>query len=329
MDEKCKRLQDKLAKCKSMISKKIIEKKKLTPIIEHLVKESLKKDCLNHLDTGAIPSRQEIIKIIKELYEITHPGFSHEGILESANIGYHIGSLVNSCFDRMHIQIEKALRHNCLRDDLPCIDCQTKSIETSINFFEVLPTLRETLRQDVKAAFTGDPAARTLDEIVICYPGVYATAIYRFAHLLHALSVPLLPRIMTEHAHSVTGVDIHPGARIGKNFFIDHGTGVVIGETCVIGNNVKIYQGVTLGAKSFPRDEKGELLRDVKRHPELEDDVTIYANATVLGGDVVIGKNSTIGGNVWVTESIPPNCLVLSEAPGLSIREKIKKGTII
>jgi serine O-acetyltransferase len=318
-------LNDKLEKCKSRISKTIQEKKKLKKIIKSLVESSHKKDCLNHLDTGAIPSKKEIIEIIKELFEITHPGFSCGGTLESANIEYHIGSLVNSCFDRMLIQIEKSLRHNCLRDNLPCIDCQNRALENTIDFFENLPGLKEILREDIKAAFSGDPAARTLDEIVICYPGVYAIAVYRFAHSLNNINVPLLPRIMTEHAHSVTGVDIHPGAQIGKNFFIDHGTGVVIGETCVIGNNVKIYQGVTLGAKSFPRGKDGKLLRDVKRHPELKDNVTIYSNATVLGGDVIIGRNSTIGGNVWITESVPEDSLVLAEAPKLCIKSKNKK----
>jgi serine O-acetyltransferase len=183
-----------------------------------------------------------------------------------------------------------------------------------------LPDLRLTLEDDVRAAYEGDPAAKSHYEIVFCYPGLEAVTVYRLAHELLALGVPLLPRIMTEAAHSKTGIDIHPGAAIGPGFFIDHGTGVVIGETCDIGRNVKLYQGVTLGALSFPRDGQGHLVRGKKRHPTLEDEVVVYANATILGGETVIGHHAVIGSNVWLTHSVAPNTRVLTEEPTLRMR---------
>ena len=186
-------------------------------------------------------------------------------------------------------------------------------------FFPRLVDIRALLAQDVEAAFEGDPAARSYAEILVAYPSIRAIATQRIAHELFLLRVPTLPRMMTEHAHDLTGVDIHPGARIGRRFFIDHGTGVVIGETCEIGDNVRLYQGITLGARS-PR--RGESLRGVKRHPTIEDDVTIYAGATILGGDVVIGRGSVIGGNVWLTESVPPGSKVVSEPPRTLVRQR-------
>src|SRR5439155_12838345 len=180
--------------------------------------------------------------------------------------------------------------------------------------------LRYMLQQDAEAAFVGDPAAQSQYEIVFCYPGLEAIATYRIAHELLLLDVPLIPRIMTEHAHSKTGIDIHPGARIGPGFFIDHGTGVVIGETCDIGAHVKLYQGVTLGALSFPRDAAGNIIRGMKRHPTLEDDVVVYANATILGGETVIGHHAVIGSNVWLTQSVEPNTVVSLEKPSLRIK---------
>jgi serine O-acetyltransferase len=177
-------------------------------------------------------------------------------------------------------------------------------------FFERLPEVMALIGADVEAAYEGDPAATCLEEIILAYPGVKAVFTYRIAHLLHGLGVPLIPRIMTEFAHNETGVDIHPGATIGRDFFIDHGTGVVIGETTVIGDRVKLYQGVTLGALSFPRDQRGTLVRGTKRHPTLEDDVVVYAGATILGGDTVVGRGSVIGGNIWLTTSVPPGSRV-------------------
>jgi len=186
----------------------------------------------------------------------------------------------------------------------------------ALDFLEAVPSLRKILATDVAAVYEGDPAAKSYDEIIFSYPGIFAITVYRVAHVLHKFDVPLLPRIMTEHAHSVTGIDIHPGAEIGENFVIDHGTGVVIGETTIVGNNVRIYQGVTLGALSLPMDA-GERLRGKKRHPTIEDDVIIYSGATILGGDTIIGTRAVIGGNVWLTESVPPDTKVMMEAPRL------------
>jgi serine O-acetyltransferase len=194
-----------------------------------------------------------------------------------------------------------------------------QSAEVVVEFVDALPAIRRLLAQDVEAAFEGDPAARSFAEIVVSYPSIRAVATYRIAHELWRLGVPVLPRMMTEHAHAITGIDIHPGARIGRRFFIDHGTGVVIGETTEIGDNVRIYQGVTLGARS-PRH--GEALRGIKRHPTIEDDVTIYAGATILGGDVVIGRGSVIGGNVVLLESVPEESKVVGEPPRLQVRQR-------
>jgi serine O-acetyltransferase len=190
-----------------------------------------------------------------------------------------------------------------------------------LEVFEAVPLLRQVLATDVRAFFEGDPAAKSYDEIIFAYPGIFAIMVYRIAHLLYLKEVPLLPRIMTEHAHSVTGIDIHPGAEIGEYFVIDHGTGVVIGETAVIGKNVRIYQGVTLGALSLPQNA-GEQLRGKRRHPTIDDDVIIYSSATILGGNTVIGKRSVIGGNVWLTESVPPDTRVLMETPKLIYKKE-------
>jgi serine O-acetyltransferase len=192
----------------------------------------------------------------------------------------------------------------------------------ALTLLKKLKDLRKSLAEDIRAAYQGDPAAKSFDEIIFSYPGILAIAIYRLAHELHLQEVPIIPRMMTEYAHSVTGIDIHPGALIGGHFFIDHGTGVVIGETTVIGDNVRIYQGVTLGALSLPMEEKGEMLRKMKRHPTIEDHVTIYAGATILGGETVIGAGSVIGGNVWLTRSVPSGTTVMIEPPKLKYKEE-------
>jgi serine O-acetyltransferase len=214
-------------------------------------------------------------------------------------------------------EIYRGIRHDCKLSENICPHCEDVAETQAISFLEKIPTLRNFLARDVEAAYDGDPAAKGHDEIIFSYPCIFAIMVYRLAHELHVQEIPLLPRIMTEFAHSKTGIDIHPGARIGKNFFIDHGTGVVIGETTEIGENVKLYQGVTLGALSFPKDEMGNIVRDKKRHPTIEDDVVIYAGATVLGGDTLIGKGSIIGGNVWLTHSVPPGTKVLIAEPQL------------
>ena len=196
-----------------------------------------------------------------------------------------------------------------------CDKCRDRAKMLSTSFLSTLPEIAKVLNTDIEAAYNGDPAALSFEEILLSYPGFEAISIYRLAHELYKLNIPLLPRIMTEQAHSLTGIDIHPGATIGKYFFIDHGTGVVIGETCTIGSHVKIYQGVTLGAKSFELDDDGNPVKGIKRHPDIENDVVIYSGATILGGDTTIGHGSIIGGNVWLTESVAPNSVVYNAAP--------------
>jgi serine O-acetyltransferase len=228
--------------------------------------------------------------------------------------------MIDSLHDRLSQQVARALRHDCKAREVET-DLDADAHQITVRFLEALVKIRKTLAEDVQAAYEGDPAAKNLDEILFCYPGVSAVTVFRLAHELHRLSVPLIPRMMTEYAHSKTGIDIHPGATIGHRFFIDHGTGVVIGETTHIGEGVKIYQGVTLGALSFPKDEiTGEIRRDVKRHPTIEDEVVIYANATILGGNTVIGHHSVIGSSAWVTRSIEPHTTVQIESPRLRYR---------
>jgi serine O-acetyltransferase len=224
---------------------------------------------------------------------------------------------VNRLVDAIHEKIQQqsylSFRHFCQRSSPDCSHCEEAARESARIFLEKVPLLREFMHDDVESAYDGDPAAKSLDEIIFSYPGVYAVTVYRIAHELEVQQVPLLPRILTEVAHSRTGIDIHPGAKIGRHFFIDHGTGVVIGETTEIGERVRLYQGVTLGAVNFPRDAQGRLIRGQKRHPTVEDDCIIYASATVLGGETVVGRGSIIGSNVRLMESVPPGSKVMAE----------------
>jgi serine O-acetyltransferase len=275
---------------------------------------------IHHLNHSPLPSYREIVDILIDLREILFPGYGRRQNLHMGNVGYHVGDLIDSLHDRLTVQIARAFRHNCKAQDLET-DFEAKAQQITVRLLETIPSLRHILGEDVQAAYDGDPAAKGLDEIIFCYPGISAITVYRIAHELHKLGVPLIPRMMTEAAHSKTGIDIHPGARIGRRFFIDHGTGVVIGETTEIGDGVKIYQGVTLGALSFPKDETtGELLRDLKRHPTIEDEVVIYANATILGGKTVIGHHSVIGSSAWITGGVDPYTTVLIENPRLRYR---------
>ncbi len=258
-----------------------------------------------------LPSPKGTVDVLGKIIEVLYPGFYGSEHLTRGNVAYHIGALLDDIADGLDEQIYLAMRHECPEDD-PCAHCAQFADNVVERFIEGLPGVRRMLSLDVQAALDGDPAAKSFSEIILAYPGLEAITVYRVAHALHDLGVPLLPRIMTEHAHRRTGVDIHPGARIGRSFFIDHGTGVVIGETTDIGANVKLYQGVTLGALSLPKDERGRLIRGVKRHPTIEDDVVIYAGATILGGTTVIGKGSVVGGNTWVTASLPPYSRVVS-----------------
>ena len=263
-----------------------------------------------------------VIGASEDLKEILYPGFRRREGLHLGNVTYHVGELIDGLHDKLTLQIGRALRHDSGAADMCSDDRDFEALgqAKAIQFLEQLPGLRQALALDVQAAYEGDPAVKNLDEVIFCYPGLEAITIYRLAHVLHKLSIPFIPRMMTEWAHSRTGIDIHPGAKIGEYFFIDHGTGVVIGETCEIGNRVKLYQGVTLGAVSFATDGDGQLVRGQKRHPTIEDRVVIYANATILGGATVIGHDCVIGSNVWLTRSVGPGTTVVLEKPRLRMR---------
>ncbi len=272
----------------------------------------------SHLGHKPLPSREVIAEILCDLLDILFPGYWRRQNLHIGNVEYHVGDLIDGLHDKLTQQITRALRHDC--GETPPGDIEALAQQKTIDLLRRLPDLRLILEQDVQAAYEGDPAAKGYHEVIFCYPGLEAVSVYRIAHELLLLDVPLIPRMMTELAHSKTGIDIHPGARIGPGFFIDHGTGVVLGETCDIGTNVKLYQGVTLGALSFPRDAAGNIIRGMKRHPTLENDVVVYANATILGGDTVIGHHAVIGSSVWLTQSVAPNTIVSLEKPNLRIK---------
>lgn len=298
-------------------------KEQLPQLTDRLVKTYHEVGTINHLGHCPLPSKEAIIAIIHDLKEVLYPGYQRREGLHLGNVTYYVGDLIDRLHDRLTAQIARALRHEAGAIDpfgVECEDFEAKGQALAIHFLEQLPELRRVLALDVRAAYDGDPAASGLHEIIFSYPGVEAVTIYRLAHLLYEMDVPLIPRIMTECAHRWTGIDIHPGATIGHHFFIDHGTGVVIGQTCEIGQHVKIYQSVTLGALSFPTDGEGQLIRGEKRHPTIEDRVVIYANATILGGNTVIGHDSVIGANVWLTRSVPPHTTVTLEKPQLRIR---------
>ena len=254
-----------------------------------------------------LPSRTEVVQMVELLRSVIFPGYVGNRDVTEESLGYHMGAALHRAALIMVDEIHRGLCFACARDrsDRVPEKCLGQAKSITADFLARLPEIRRLLALDAVAAYEGDPAAPSPSEAIFCYPGVLAITCHRIAHELHGAEVPLIPRIISEHAHSLTGIDIHPGATIGESFFIDHGTGVVIGETAVIGDHVRIYQGVTLGAKSFPLDDDGHPIKGIDRHPIIEDDVTIYSGATILGR-VTIGKGSVIGGNVWLTRSIPP-----------------------
>ena len=279
---------------------------------------------INHMDRSNLPSKQAIAILCNDFLHLLFPGFFSEEAVSSEELPLAAQEIIDQIADQLESVIAVSLRirggennnHQTLEKD---------AIAITERLFSGIPAVRALLKTDVEAAYAGDPAARSLEEIVLAYPGLEAIAIQRVAHLLYLEDVPLLPRMMTEWAHSRTGIDIHPGATIGSHFFIDHGTGVVIGETCVIGDRVKLYHGVTLGARSFQKDEHGEIIKGLKRHPEVQDDAVIYPNGIILGGDTVIGARSTIGANVFLMKSIPPDTLLVR---GEQVQTKLdKKGS--
>lgn len=261
---------------------------------------------VNRHENENFPNRQNVVSILHDLQNLIFPGFKTAELIDSVSIRYATGMRVNRILESLTEEIKKALVYitsGCgpkARGGIESSHCFALAEKTSVALIEAVPSIRRKVQLDACAIMSGDPAARTIEEVILSYPGLEALLVYRLAHFLFAAGVPIIPRIMSEYVHGKTGIDIHPGAAIGDSFSIDHGTGVVIGETCVIGNNVKIYQGVTLGALSVSKE-----LTDKKRHPTIEDDVTIYANATILGGGTVIGRGCIIGGNMWVTKSVP------------------------
>jgi serine O-acetyltransferase len=262
-----------------------------------------------------LPSEDVIVTILGKLRTVLYPRYFGKEYINQTGINYYVGELLYEVYELLSDEIYKAFRQDCQhRAEGNCEACREKAEESCLKLMRTVPGLRRILALDVQAAMDGDPAAKSCDEVIFRYPGIMSITIYRIAHELQRLDVPLIPRIMTDYAHRKTGIDIHPGAKIGKQFFVDHGTGVVVGETTEIGDNVKIYQGVTLGALSFPK-EGATAVRAKKRHPTLEDNVVVYAGATILGGDTVIGRDSIIGGNVWLIHSVPPQTKVMVEMP--------------
>lgn len=278
---------------------------------------------INHLDGSNLPSQESVNLLAADCMHLLFPGYFEESGLNSRELPSFVRNLLTRVEKRLAAEIEKCLRF------AQTPDAGEKARQHTETFLRQLPDLRRILTTDVDAAYQGDPAARSVEEIILAYPCVLAISIQRIAHVLYHLRVPLLPRMLTEYAHERTGCDIHPGARLGSHFFIDHGTGVVIGETATVGAHVKLYQGVTLGAKSFEVDNEGRPIKGVKRHPEIGDYVTIYAHATILGGDTHIGAHSIIGSNVWLMKSIPDESVAYFKGENLVIRSRRKKEALV
>jgi serine O-acetyltransferase len=309
-------------------------KEQLPNLTNRIVATYSEVGSINHIGHCPLPQYEAVVEILDDLKEVIYPGYRRRVGLHSGNVTYHAGDLIDGLHDKLTVQIGRALQHEArVQRGEVCSpghdDYEAKGQAVAIEFLERIPELRSVLATDVQAAYDGDPACQSLDEVIFCYPGLDAVTVYRLAHVLWELGVPLIPRMMTEWAHKETGIDIHPGAKLGHHFFIDHGTGVVIGETTEIGEHVKLYQGVTLGALSFPTDAEGNLIRGKKRHPTIEDRVVIYASATILGGDTVIGHDSVIGSSVWLTSSVEPYATVIMEKPRLRIRASNEAETMV
>ena len=285
-------------------------------VVKRLMQSWSTKECYDHISPVAIPSHKAIIDIIKQARRILFPGYFTSARLHASNLEYYIGKETTEIYDKLCEQTTMAIRHDCRRQERPCTNCEQRASELAYKFITTLPGIASILAQDIRATLEGDPASKSPDEVIFSYPGLLAITVYRMAHQLYKLEIPIIPRIMTEWAHGETGIDINPGAQIGPGLCIDHGTGVVIGETTIIGKNVRLYQGVTLGALSLPKNAV-DSLRNTKRHPTLEDDVIVYSNTTILGGDTVIGAGSVIGGNIWLTESVSTGTKVLLKRPEL------------
>lgn len=300
-------------------------KEQLPDLTEQIVETYTQCASTQYLGHTPLPRYGKIISIVEDLTDIIFPGYRRREGLHIGNVTYHVGQLIDGLHDKLTQQIARALMHESrIRSENKCAelvaDYEAQGQAIAIKFLDQIPQLRQILSTDVEAAFVGDPACKSHEEVIFCYPGLEAITSHRIAHELYRLDVPMIPRMIAEYSHRETGIDIHPGATIGDHFFIDHGTGVVIGETCEIGSHCKIYQGVTLGAISFPQDANGNLIRGAKRHPTLQDNVVIYANATVLGGKTTIGHDSVIGSSVWLTRNVEPFTTVLNETPNLRLK---------
>jgi len=302
-------------------------KQQLPELTQQIIKTYEDLGTINHLGHTPLPQLDKVIEILADFKEVLYPGYRRRQGLHQDNVGFYVGDLVDQIFNELSIQIARALQH----EDI-VFDAQGKwsayleqGEQITLSLLERLPEIRRTLATDVQAAYDGDPACKSLDEVIFCYPGLDAITVHRIAHELYLRQVPFIPRMMAEWSHKETGIDIHPGATIGDSFFIDHGTGVVIGETTVIGKHVKLYQGVTLGALSFPTDADGNIIRTMKRHPTIENHVVVYASATILGGDTTVGHHSVIGSSVWLTRSVQPHTTVTLEKPKLRMRADSKE----
>jgi serine O-acetyltransferase len=300
---------------------------RLKAIIEQILDTYKDDQGINHIEGANLPSREAVEEIIVDLLNVVFPGYYEKLEISRKEVSLYIWERIVSTYHNLSREIIKSLKSFSEVTVKTDEELTAIAVQKTLSFLLRISAVRKKLTGDVGAAYDGDPAAKSFDEIILCYPGLAAIAVYRIAHELYHLDIPLIPRIMTEFAHSKTGIDIHPGAQIGNNFFIDHGTGIVIGETTEIGDNVRIYQGVTLGALSFKKDSDGRVLKGGKRHPTIEDNVVIYAGATILGGDTVVGKNSIIGGNVWLLESVPPNTTIIHQPPKLIYKELAGKPT--
>ncbi len=302
----------------------------LPRLVDRIVASYADDPRTQHIDREYLPSKAAMVDVCNMLLELTYPGYIGRMGLTRHNISYHVGELLPKLWEVLAEQVTQFLCHELERtgptlagQPLPAGEpeaCRARAEQLATRFLERIPDVRARVAEDIQAAFDGDPAANSTAEVVLAYPASLAITIYRYAHELYAMHVPLLARIMAEHAHYLTGIDIHPGARIGRSFFIDHGTGVVIGETADIGDHVKIYQGVTLGALSFPRDERGRIIKGRKRHPTIGNNVTIYANAIILGGETVIGDGAVIGGSVFLAQSVDAGHQVSITPPVLKVK---------
>ncbi len=290
--------------------------RRLALVVEGILDSYREHGNINHLDGSNLPARSEVSELLDDLISVVFPGYFNGEQLDGLTSRYFVGARCARILRRMEMVTARALAvHQCRSHEASGEDLAARAHDHALELLQAIPQIREMIASDVQAALAGDPAACSDAEIIMSYPGVAAIAVHRVAHYLYSRHVPLLPRMMSELVHSRTGIDIHPGATIGESFFVDHGTGVVVGETCRIGNRVKLYQGVTLGAHSVKaRDKQAPR---VQRHPTIEDEVTVYAGATILGGDTVIGRGSTIGGNVWLTRSVPPGTTVVLDTPSL------------